>query len=511
MIRYLSPMKHIVLFGAGRSATVLIDYLKQTATDIVCKVTVADTDLKTLEQKTGEHPLVRPQQINIENEEQRRTLISKADVVISLMPPHLHYLIAVDCAELGKHLLTASYVDEKIKALEQQVNEKGLLFLCEMGLDPGIDHMSAMQLINSIKAKGGTITSFKSHCGGLVAPESDTNPWHYKISWNARNVITAGKAGALYRENGSVVSLGYTQLFNADRIVDINETTYAYYPNRDSLRYIATYDLEEVKTFVRTTLRHPEFCFGWKNIIDLMLTDEEKVYQTDGLTVADFFRQHFEKYGFGEWLSQMLVSRLSYAKDMMEKLMALIEAEEQAEKQGAEPPEEVMLVDEKGELSSVEVDDIKDKAAETVALKMHEANLSMKQLFFLGMDDETTLINRGLCSAADVLQFIFETKLALQPEDKDMVVMLHEIEYQLEGQPHSADSALVVTGEDALHTAMAKTVGLPLGIAAKLILDEKIKITGLHIPTIAAIYEPVLKELEQHGIIFSETHLGPEM
>jgi saccharopine dehydrogenase-like NADP-dependent oxidoreductase len=497
-------MKHIVLFGAGRSATVLIDYLKQTSLDIVCKVTVADADLNTVQQKVGEHELVKAQQLNIEDEKQRQDLIQQADVVISLMPPHLHYLLAVDCVMLGKHLLTASYVDDKIKLLEKQIKDKGLLFLCEMGLDPGIDHMSAMQLINNIKAKGGTITSFRSHCGGLVAPESDTNPWHYKISWNARNVITAGKAGALYRENKKLVSLGYTQLFNENKVVDVNDSSYAFYPNRDSIKYIATYDLDDVDTFIRTTLRHPEFCFGWKNIIDLMLTDEEKVYQTDGLSIADFFRQHFEKYGFSEWLSQMLVSRLSYAKDMMEKLMALLEAEEKAEEQGAEAPEEVMLVDEKGELSSVEVDDIKDKAAETVALKMHEANLSMKQLFFLGMDDEVTIINKGLCSAADVLQFIFETKLGLQPDDKDLVVMLHEITYTLDGEENYVSSSLEVIGEDALHTAMAKTVGLPLGIAAKLILDENIKLTGLHIPTSAAIYEPVLKELSQHGITFNE-------
>lgn len=499
-------MKHIVLFGAGRSATVLIDYLKQVANDIVCKVTVADADLITVQGKVGEHPLVHSRALNIENEHERQKLIQQADVVISLMPPSLHYLIAVDCVTYSKHLLTASYVDEKIKALEKQIAAKGLLFLCEMGLDPGIDHMSAMQLIHSIKQKGGDITSFRSHCGGLVAPESDTNPWHYKISWNAKNVIMAGKAGALYRDHGKVVSLGYTQLFDADRAVKFDdETSYSFYPNRDSLQYISTYDLDEASTFIRTTLRHPEFCFGWKNIIDLRLTDEEKAYQTDGMTLADFFRQHFEKYGFGEWLSQMLVSRLSYAKEMMEKLMALMEAEEQAEKQGADKPEEVLLVNEKGELDYVEVDDIKDKAAETVAAKMHEANLSMKQLFFLGMDDESTVINKGLCSAADVLQFIFETKLSLQPEDKDLVVMLHEIDYLLNNEKHSVTSALSVTGEDGLHTAMAKTVGLPLGIAAKLILDEKISLKGLHIPILPEIYKPVLKELEQNGIVFNET------
>jgi saccharopine dehydrogenase-like NADP-dependent oxidoreductase len=498
-------MKQILLFGAGRSATVLIDYLKLTANDIVCKVTVADADLESVSKKVGDHPLVKAVQVNVEDQGERRGLISQANVVISLMPPALHYLVAQDCLALGKHLLTASYVDENIRAMQKEISDKGLLFLCEMGLDPGIDHMSAMQLINEIRKKDGRIVSFRSHCGGLVAPESDTNPWHYKISWNARNVITAGKTGALYREKGSVVSLGYTQLFDSDRQVKIDETLYAWYPNRDSLKYIMLYGLEEADSFIRTTLRHPEFCFGWKNLVDLKLTDEDKVYETDGLTLADFFRKHFEKYGFGEWLSQMLVSRLSYAKDMMEKLMALIEAEEAAEKQGADAPEEVLLVNEKGELNSVEVDDIKDKAAETVALKMHEANLSMKQLFFLGMDDESTIINRGLCSAADVLQFIFETKLALQPEDKDLVVMQHEIEYVVDETKHEVKSTLTVTGENAQHTAMAKTVGLPLGIAAKLLLDDKIKVTGLQIPTIAEIYEPVLKELAEQGIVFSET------
>ncbi len=499
-------MKHILLLGAGKSATVLIDYLKQLTTDIICKVTVADADLTTAQAKVGEHPLVSAQQLNIENDTSRKELIKSADVVISLLPPALHYLAAVDCLAFEKHLLTASYVDEKIKALEPQIKEKGLLFLCEMGLDPGIDHMSAMQLINRIKKENGKITSFKSHCGGLVAPESDTNPWHYKISWNPRNVITAGKAGAVYKEAGEVKSLSYTNLFGLlNKLVNIDELTYAYYPNRDSLSYIPTYQLEDADTFIRTTLRHPEFIFGWKNIIDLKLTDEEKVYQTDGLSLADFFKQHFEKHGFGEWLNEMLVSRLAMAKDMMEKLMELIEAEEQAEKAGAEAPEEVMLVDEKGELNSVEIEDIKDKAAEAVAVKMHEANLSMKQLFFLGMDDNATIINKGLCSAADVLQFVFESKLALQPEDKDLVVMLHEIDYEKDGTAQSVKSALVVTGENATHTAMAKTVGLPLGIAAKLILEEKILVTGLHIPTIAEIYEPVLKELEVNGISFTET------
>jgi len=501
----MSNLKHIVLFGAGKSATVLIEYLKEIATENIWQVIVADNNLETAQAKVGEHALVKAVSVNIENADERKELIEQADVVISLMPPHLHYLLALDCLELNKHLLTASYVDEQIKSLQPEIEKRNLLFLCEMGLDPGIDHMSAMQLFHRIKEEGGTITSFKSHCGGLVAPESDDNPWHYKISWNPRNIVMAGKSGAVYKENGKEVHLPYENLFNAERIVSLpGGEVYAYYPNRDSLHYIDLYDLHHINTFVRTTLRHPEFCFGWKNIVDLKLTEEQKVYQTDGLSFANFFRQHFEKHGFGEWLNNMLSTRLAYATEMMQKLMQLIEAEQEAANEGVETDEEIMMIDEKGDLTTIDVEEVKDKAAESVAYKMHEANVSMKQLFYLGLDDET-LINNGLCSAAEVLQIILEKKLALLPKDKDMIVMMHEINYEVKGKKSKIKSTLVVKGTDNLHTAMAKTVGLPLGIAAKLILEEKIKETGLHIPVKPAIYEPVLMELEKQGIVFHET------
>ena len=500
----MSNLKHIVLFGAGKYATVLIEYLKEIATENIWQVIVADNNLETAQAKVGEHALVKAVSVNIENADERKELIEQADVVISLMPPHLHYLLALDCLELNKHLLTASYVDEQIKSLQPEIEKRNLLFLCEMGLDPGIDHMSAMQLFHRIKEEGGTITSFKSHCGGLVAPESDDNPWHYKISWNPRNIVMAGKSGAVYKENGKEVHLPYENLFNAERIVSLpGGEVYAYYPNRDSLHYIDLYDLHHINTFVRTTLRHPEFCFGWKNIVDLKLTEEQKVYQTDGLSFANFFRQHFEKHGFGEWLNNMLSTRLAYATEMMQKLMQLIEAEQEAANEGVETDEEIMMIDEKGDLTTIDVEEVKDKAAESVAYKMHEANVSMKQLFYLGLDDET-LINNGLCSAAEVLQIILEKKLALLPKDKDMIVMMHEINYEVKGKKSKIKSTLVVKGTDNLHTAMAKTVGLPLGIAAKLILEEKIKETGLHIPVKPAIYEPVLKELEKQGIVFHE-------
>ncbi len=496
-------MKCIVLFGAGKSATVLIDYLKQLASEKTWQVIVADSDLKTAKLKTGNHPLVKAVQLNIEKDQQRRALIQQAHVVISLLPPDLHYLIALDCILFHKHLLTASYIDDKIKKLNEDIQHRNLLFLCEMGLDPGIDHMSAMQLIHSIQAKGGNITSFKSHCGGLIAPESDNNPWHYKISWNPRNIVMAGKAGATYKEFNNEVHTPYYDLFTNNKKVNIPALgSYAYYPNRDSLHYMSLYNLETAHTFIRTTLRHPDFCFGWKNIIDLKLTDEATKYQTNGLSIADFFKQHFEKNGFDQWLNEMLLSRLSYAKDLMNQLTQLIETEENATTPD-EHSDNFLVVDANGELSSIAIEDVKDKAAETVAGKMHEANLTLKQLFALGLDDDM-LINKGLCSTADILQYILEIKLALQPADKDMVAMLHEIEYTLNDKTEITRSALVVKGKDNMHTAMAKTVGLPLGIAARLLLEGKIKETGLHIPVIPSIYQPVLETLKEYGIAFHE-------
>jgi len=497
--------KHILLFGAGKSATVLINYLKHLSKEKNWRVTIADSDLKAVKQKAGDYENIQAVAIDAADSNERKKYISKADLVISLLPPQLHYLIAVDCLAYKKHLLTASYIDEEIKKLSVQIKESGVLFLYEMGLDPGIDHMSIMQLIHSIKNQGGNITSLKSHCGGLIAPESDNNPWHYKMSWNPRNIIMAGKTGAVYKENNKEVVLQYENLFSAKQGVEVPELGwYAYYPNRNSLGYMLLYNLDELNTFMRTTLRHPDFCFGWKNIIDLKLTDEEKAYETDGLTVSAFFKLHFEKHGFSEWLTKLLSTRLEYAKSMMEQLMNLMQAEQEALSEGESPEDDFMMIDERGELTTLNVDEVKNRAAESVAVQMHEANLTLKQLFFLGLNDET-FINKGLCSAADVLQFVAEKKLALQPNDKDMIVMLHEIEYELNEKKSTVKSSLIVKGADNIHTAMAKTVGLPLGIAEKFILEEKINETGLHIPILPSIYAPVLEELKEYDIIFHET------
>lgn len=421
-------MKTILLFGAGKSATVLIDYLIRTGKTRGWMLIVADADLSSAKDKTrgAEHAI--PVVLQVEDEQQRTDLIKKADIVISLLPPFLHSLVARDCVRWEKNLLTASYIDEDIRGLKEEIQQKGLLFLCEMGLDPGIDHISAMRIIHGIKNKGGHITSFKSHCGGLTAPESDDNCWHYKISWNPRNIVLAGKAGAEFKENDQVCRVNYESLFDACKEITVDGVgKLAYYPNRDSMRYIPLYDLDGIRTFIRTTLRHPVFCKGWHALVNAGLTNNESVLPAAGLS-------------FKEWSKPVLPF-------------------------------------------------------------LNEENLEL--LRFLGLFEEE-LVPASANTSADILLFLLETKLAMQPADKDMIVMRHELEYKLRDRPYNLQSTLVVKGTDSRHTAMAKTVGLPLGIATRLILEGKIRCTGLHIPIIPEIYEPVLKELEREGILFEE-------
>lgn len=498
-------MKQILLFGAGKSATVLINYLLNNAAKENWHLVVVDANLELASTKVGASPYGKAISFDISIEAEREKYIGEAAIVISMLPPALHRLIAVSCISKGKNLLTASYVDDQIRELASEISAKQLLFLCEMGLDPGIDHMSAMQLLDEIRADGGKVTSFKSHCGGLIAPESDDNPWHYKISWNPRNIVLAGKAGAHYRENGEEIRQDYEELFDAERLVEIPDLgPLSWYANRDSLSYASLYGLKDAHTLIRTTLRHPDFMHGWKNIIDLQLTDETPAYESNGRPLYEVFKEHMDKHGFGEWLQQKLEERLSKTQDMLEMLMKMVEAQKEAEQEGEEMPESFMAADAAGNIEEIDVDDIKTNAAGFVAHNMQQANLILKQLFFIGLDDRDTILQLGYCSPADLLQFALEKKLALQPDDKDMIVMLHEIEYTKDDKPATLRSSMIVKGEDALQTAMAKTVGLPLGIAAKLILNGTIRLTGLHIPTKKEIYEPVLKELKENGIVFSE-------
>src|SRR5436189_5624442 len=247
-------MKKILLFGAGKSATVLIDYLLSNAEKESWQLTVVDADINLAQSKIGISPFGKAVSFDINDENDRRRFISDASIVISLLPPTLHTTVAKSCIELNKSLLTASYIDDEIRNLQSEIKNKKLLFLCEMGLDPGIDHMSAMKIFDKIHADGGKVTSFKSHCGGLVAPESDDNPWHYKISWNPRNIVMAGKAGAIFKQNEKTFRIPYESLFHRNEIVSVpGLEDYAWYPNRDSLSYMPVYGLENTSTFIRTT------------------------------------------------------------------------------------------------------------------------------------------------------------------------------------------------------------------------------------------------------------------
>lgn len=442
-------MKTILVFGAGKSATVLINYLKTAVSEKNWKLIVADANAEQARAKLRNAPNTEAIEVNVTDADERRMLIESSDIVISLLPPFLHIHVVKDCVAVGRNLLNASYVDDAIRNLEAEIRSKELLFLCEMGLDPGIDHMSAMQLFDEIRETGGSITSFKSHCGGLVAPESDDNPWHYKISWNPRNIVMAGHAGAAYKENGQLVQKTYNEVFEKCKEIVVDKLpAFAWYPNRDSLSYMPLYGLENTTTFIRTTLRYADFCKGWDVVVDLDLTNEH---------------------------DHSLVSKCKTYNDWFNARLHQVEGRELSLRMYLE-----------------------------LYVKEADHDIILEQFAFLELDSNEILPSNAKCSA-DILQSKVEQKLALQPNDKDMIVMLHEIGYELNGEIKTINSSLVVKGEDSLRTAMAKTVGLPLGIAAKLILEEKIKLKGLHIPTRKEIYEPVLEELKQHGIVFHET------
>ncbi|WP_143310810.1 saccharopine dehydrogenase C-terminal domain-containing protein [Chitinophaga vietnamensis] len=439
-------MRNILLFGAGKSATSLIDYLLTNAPRQKWHITVADHDLMLIKSKTGKSYYATPVELDIKNQAARQQLIQETDLVISLLPAALHITVAKDCLHFGKHLLTASYIDPEVRKLEKDIEKAGLLFMYEMGLDPGIDHMSAMKLIHSIEKKGGQIFSFKSYCGGLISPDSNDNPWQYKISWNARNIVLAGSSGATYKEKGKVKELSYEQLFDHSKTIQVPGLgKLAYYPNRDSLAYMDAYKLQDIATFMRATLRFPDFCEGWNALVKLGLTDDHHKIQTDHLSYFKWASQH-------------------------------IKGDKQA-------PHDEAIAHHLGVSSKSKV---------------------IRQLKFLGLLNGDT-INLGEQTNASVLQHIVEDKLRMEPSDKDMIVMMHEIEFERRNMATRMHAYMITQGEDNVRTAMAKTVGLPLGIMAKLIMQEKITLKGLQIPVLPEIYNPVLKELEEFDIRFEES------
>lgn len=438
-------MKNILVIGAGRSSSSLIKYLLDNSAKLDWKVTVGDMSLNLAKEKVGKNKGGRAIAFDVKNEEQRKAEIGQADIVISMLPANMHLSVAKDCLEFKKHLITASYVSKEMQELDQHVKSAGLLFMNEIGLDPGIDHMSAMKIIDEIKNKGGEVLSFKSYCGGLVAPESNDNPWGYKFSWNPRNVILAGQGTAKFIENGKYKYLPYNRLFKQiEKIAVKDHGEFEAYANRDSLSYRVPYKMENIPTMLRGTLRMPGYCKAWNAFVKLGLTDDTyKVEKSESLTY----------------------------KQLIEAFL----------------PE--------GEGS------VKERLAKFLNKK--ERSKVMQKIEWTGILDDK-VIGLKNASPAQILQQLLEEKWKLKENDKDMIVMQHQFIYKLKNKQEKLFSSLVVKGDDQVYTAMAKTVGLPMAIMAKLILTEQVKLTGVQIPTMPEVYNPVLKELEELGIKFEE-------
>ncbi|MFO7369143.1 MAG: saccharopine dehydrogenase family protein [Bacteroidales bacterium] len=440
-------MKQILIIGSGRSSSVLIRYLGENAQKYGYSITVGDRNTESVGGKIA--PGARTVSLDVFNEQQLDEEVQQADLVISMLPALFHPLVARACLRHRRSMLTASYVSPEMNDLDAEAKSHNLLFLNEMGVDPGIDHMSAMRVINRLRQQGRELLCFETFTGGLIAPESDNNPWHYKITWNPRNVVLAGQGGpARFIQEGRFKYIPYHRLFRRTEIIEIEGYgKFEGYANRDSLKYIEKYDLRDVPTVYRGTLRRPGFCRAWDVFVQLGATDDSFTLQnTENMTYKEFIN-----------------SFLYYSQE----------------------------------------DPVKTKLYQYMHIDQ-DSNVREK-LEWLGVFSDAKI---GLKNAtpAQVLEQIITRKWVLEPGDKDMLVMWHKFIYRTPGAEKQTllTSSLVVLGDDPVNTAMAKTVGLPMGIAAKMIITGQIKLAGVHIPTIPEIYEPVLQELAQHGVRFTE-------
>ncbi len=440
-------MKKILILGVGRSSSTLISYLEENAQKYGWEITVGAHNLQTGLNKVS--PLTRVTAFDVFNEEQLNTEVQAADVVISMLPARFHPIVALACLKYSRSMLTASYESNEIAEMSAQAKSKGILFLNELGVDPGIDHMSAMRVINRIREQGHALLCFESFTGGLIAPESDNNPWNYKITWNPRNVVLAGQGGpARFIQEGTYKYIPYNRLFRRTEVIDIEGYgKFEGYANRDSLKYIEKYNLQDVPTVYRGTLRRPGYCRAWDVFVQLGATDDSyTMLNTEEMTYKQFINS-FLYYSVEDPVKTKLYQYMHIDQDS----------------------------------------DVREK------------------LEWLGIFDDTVV---GLKNAtpAQILEQIICKKWVLDDHDKDMLVMWHKFIYQESDKkkPSLLTSSMVSIGDDTVNTAMAKTVGLPLAIAVKMLLTGQIRLTGAHIPTLKEIYEPVLNELESYGIRFVE-------
>ena len=439
-------MKSILIIGAGRSSTALIDYVLKKAQERGWYVIVADADPGLAESKVKGHPNGRAVWLDVTKANDRKETIGRADVVVSLLPAHLHLEVAHDCIKLKKHLITASYVSQEMYRMGDEARNRELIFMGEMGLDPGIDHMSAMQKIHEIKNNGGKLISFVSNTGGLVAPESDTNPWHYKFSWNPRNVVLAGQGTAQYLENGKLKFIPYNRLFKEYRTVEVpGMGEYETYANRDSLLYREVYGLDNIPNILRGTFRARGFCDAWHALVKIGLTDASfPILDSGNITYHEFMEAYVPPNGTGS---------------------------------------------------------VKERVAKMI--KQEVDSDVMKKLEWLGLFRKKK-IKLSNASPALILENLLLDKWKLSPGDKDMILMQHEFEYEMKGEHKVLTSTLVMKGEDHINTAMSKLVGLPMGIFVRLVMEGKINSKGVNIPVMPEVYNPVLTELKEYGVEFLE-------
>ncbi len=446
-------MRTILILGAGRSCTALIDYLIEQTRQAPFNIIIADKDLELARQKAKESAFARAVSFDVFDEAERAALIEQADLVISMLPASMHIYVAEVCAERGISMLTASYVSPEIKALEPKFKEKNALLVMEMGLDPGIDHMSAMKVLDRIKQQGHTLTSFETFTGGLLAPSTADNPWQYKFTWNPRNVVLAGQGHVKFIQEGRYKYIPYHQLFRRHEIIHIPGHGYFEgYANRDSLKYLESYQLHGIKTLYRGTLRRPGFCKAWNVFVALGATDD--TYMMEGVDTMTH--------------RQFINSFLLYnPHDSVELKLA-----------------HYMSIDLESEI--------------------------MYKLRWLGLfEEEPVGLERG--TPAQILEHILKKKWTMEPDEKDMIVMWHKFDYlDANNEPNQIQSHMVLEGMGASDTAMSKLVGLPLGVTAKLWLEGKMQLTGVQIPTHTEIYSPVLRLLEPMGIDFVERKIDLE-
>jgi saccharopine dehydrogenase (NADP+, L-glutamate forming) len=440
-------MKKILVLGAGLVSRPMVRYLLDVPD---FEVVVASRTVSKAQELVGSHPRGKAVALNVENDADLEKQVAAADLSVSLLPYTFHVKVAGLCLKYKKPLVTTSYVSDAMRALDAQAKAAGVIFLNEIGLDPGIDHMSAMKIIHDVQKAGGNVTRFMSYCGGLPAPEANDNPLGYKFSWSPKGVVMAGRNDARYLKDGKEVFIPGPELFGNRwplKVADGYE--FEAYANRNSLPYIETYGLQGVRTMLRGTLRNPGWCETLKAIADLGVLKDDSVKMRIGkLTPAGWLRSYAPGAG-----------------------------------------------------------DLRADAAAKLGLKVSDPVL--ERFAWLGLFDEKPI---GLDSGSnlDILAKQMLDRMAYRAGERDMIVLHHEFQAEYSApRPQTPNykpenerifSTLIAFGEPGGDSAMARTVSLPAAIGVRMILQGELKLTGVRIPVVPEIYEPVLAELARLGI-----------